>query len=127
MLAQIELIFTAIFNFAVAAAPYVALYAGLSYYQTQQAKKEASRQRKGQIAAGKVQAEAAGRQRAIQQAPISAEQMQIFRGAQEIENLTEKLLAQDQREPRILTLPTSREPPGLVERINLGIDRALRA
>ena len=97
-----------------------AVTVGAIYYSGQRAKSAASKQRKEQEAAAKVQAEQAGQQRAIAGAPISAEQMKMVMGQREIENLVQKFYEQDQTEPEIYTLPTA-EPTSPFERINLAI------
>lgn len=94
-----------------------------TYSQRKKAKEAASEQRKYQ----KQQAILAGQQRAIQQAPISAKQMKMFMGQKEIKTLVDEFSRQDQAEPQVYTLPASREPPGIVDRINLWMDQALRS
>lgn len=101
------------------------LTTGTVLYQTQAAKKQSSRQRKREEAAAKSQAEFAGGQRAIANAPISAEQMKMVMGQRKIENLVDKFYEQDQTEPEIYTLPTA-EPTSPVERINRAIDDFFR-
>ena len=103
----------------------IAVVGGSMYMQRQQAKSAASQQRKAQTAAGMAQAEAAGRQRAILQAPISAEQMGLVMGAEQIGSLIDKFYEQDQTEPEIYTLPTA-EPTSPAERINLAIEDFFR-
>lgn len=125
MLAFIGTIISAVISLAFAAAPYVAIYAGMTYYQSQQAKKQTSQQRKEQEAAAKAQAEFAGQQRAIAGAPITAEQMKMVMGQREIENLVQKFYEQDQTEPEIYTLPSA-EPTSPFERINLAISDLFR-
>ena len=98
---------------------------GTMMYSRQQAKSTASKQRKKQEAAAKAQAEAAGRQRAIQQAPISAGQMEMVMGAEKIESLLDKFDEQDHTEQVIYTLPTA-EPTSPVERINRAISDFFR-
>lgn len=98
---------------------------GTVMYQTQQAKKQTSRQRKEQEAAAKAQAVQAGQQRAIAGAPISAEQMKMVMGQREIENLVQKFYEQDQTEPEIYTLPMA-EPTSPFERINLALTELFR-
>lgn len=104
----------------------IGLCVGSMMYQSSEARKAEHRQREAQRGMGKAQAEIAGRQRAIQQMPISAQQMEIFMGARKIENLNEKFENQDQAESRFYTLPTSREQPGIAQQINLWIEQALR-
>lgn len=60
-------------------------------------------------------------------AELTEKQMELQIGQRQIELLADLYLEQDRTEPRILTLPTSREPPGIVQRINLWMDQALRA
>jgi len=94
---------------------------GTVMYQTQQVKKQTSKQRKEQEAAARSQAEQAGRQRAIAGAPISAAQMEMVMGQRKIENLVDKFYEQDRTEPEIYTLPTA-EPTSPIERINQAIE-----
>lgn len=102
-----------------------AVTTGTVMYSRQQAKSTASRQRKEQEAAAKSQAEFAGQQRAIAQAPISATQMRMVIGQREIDNLVEKFNEQDQTEPEIYTLPAA-EPSSPFERINRAIEDLFR-
>ena len=62
-----------------------------------------------------------------QQYALTEKQMELQMGQRQIGMLTDIYLQQDSREPRIITLPASREPPGIVDRINLWMDQALRA
>jgi len=88
--------------------------------QRQAAKKQASQSRKRQQALAEEQARAAGRQRAIQQAPLTARQMKLVMKQSEIANLLEKFKAED----RIYTLPTLSKA-NIVDRINEAIDKFL--
>jgi len=98
---------------------------GLSSVQQKKAIESAGSLQEKQFAAQKElqrrQIEYAG-----QQYELTEKQMEFQMGQRQIGILTERLLEQD-REPRILTLPASREPPGIVDRFNLWIDQALRA
>lgn len=94
--------------------------AGTIMLQRQQVKSTTSRQRKEQEAAAKAQAEQAGKQRAIANAPISPEQMRMVIGQRQIDNLISKFSEQDQTEPEIYTLPAA-EPTSPIERINRAI------
>lgn len=58
---------------------------------------------------------------------LTEKQMELQMGQRQIELLSDLYLEQDRTEPRIVTLPTSREQPGIVDRINLWMDQALRA
>ena len=99
----------------------VALFAGTTWY----AGKQETKSFKAQTEAARQQAIKAGGERAIQQAPISAEQMQMVMGAQEIESLIDKFIEQDRTEPKIYTLPTA-EPTSPIERINRAISDFFR-
>lgn len=94
---------------------------GTVIYQTQQVKKRTKKQE----AAAKAQAEAAGQQRAIAGAPISATQMKMVMGQRQIENLVQKFYEQDRTEPEIYTLPTA-EPTSPVERFNRALEDLFR-
>lgn len=91
---------------------------GLTSVQQKKAFERAEALQRTQIAA---QYELAG-----QRGALTERQMEFQMGQRQIGMLAQLYMEQD-REPRILTLPTSREPPGLVDRINLWIDQALRA
>ncbi len=92
--------------------------AGTMMLQRQQVKKQASKSRKSQQAAAEEQAKAIGRQRAVQQAPITAKQMKLVMGQTEIQNLTDKFSEEDQ--VRIFTLPTLPKTSP-IDRINQAI------
>lgn len=109
--------FTLLFGLLVAA--FFAV--GPTMYSASVAKKQAKHQTKAQQALAQAQAEAAGRQRAIQQAPISAKQMELVSGAEKIGSLVDKLNEQDREEQEIYYLPTA-EPTSPAERINRAID-----
>jgi len=66
------------------------------------------------------------RELAGQHAALTEEQMQLQIGQRQIELLSDLFLEQDRKEPRIVTLPISRELPGIVDRFNLWFERALR-
>jgi len=97
---------------------------GLSSVQQKKAYERAESLQKTQIAAQKEsqrrQIELAG-----QQYTLTERQMALQMGQRQIGMLSEFLDQDD--EPRIVTLPASREPPGLVDRFNLWIDEVLRA
>lgn len=107
--------------FTKAALVTIGIVGGSIYYQSTQAKKLESRSFKAQTEAARRKAIAEGRERAIQQAPISAEQMKLVMGAQEIEGLIDKFYEQDQAGPVIYYLPTA-EPTSPIERFNRAID-----
>jgi len=98
---------------------------GTVMYSTQQQKKKASESRKEQTEAARGQAIQAGRQAAIANYPISAEQMKMYIGQREIDNLVKKFDEQDRTEPEIYTLPAS-EPTNPIERINQAIGDLFR-
>lgn len=103
----------------------IALVGGSMYYQRQQAKSAESKARSRQEGTAIAQAEIAGRQRAIQQAPIKAEQMKLVMGAEEIGSLLDEFYEQDQAETEVYYLPTA-EPTSPVERINRAISDFFR-
>ena len=88
-------------------------------------KKEIAGKERGARAGAAAAAEIAGRRRAIQQAPITAEQMKMVMGADEIGSLLDEFYEQDQAEPLIYTLPTA-EPTSPIERINQAIADVFR-
>lgn len=96
-----------------------ALVVGATVYSTETAKKEAKKARAFQR--GERQAAEA------QYREMTEKQMRMRMGQQRLDIITDLFFRQDQAETRILTLPSSREPPGIIDRINLWIDRALRA
>lgn len=107
-----------------------ALVVGATIYSTETAKATAKAQQKKAIKAQKemqqeqIEAEF---ELAGERAELTERQMELQMGQRQIELLADLYLEQDRTEPRILTLPASREPPGIVDRINLWIDESLRA
>ena len=97
---------------------------GLSVYQRGEAKKAESRGRKASQAAAEEQAKAAARARAVAQAPISAEQMQKVMEQRELGSLVDHYIEQEQRGPRVYTLPTA-QPSSPVVRANEAIHKFL--
>ena len=95
---------------------------GLSSVQSKTAYERAEALQSKQIAAQRRQIELAG-----QQYTLTEEQMQFQMGQRQIGMLADLFLEQDRTEPRIVTLPTSREQPGIIDRINLWMESALRA
>ncbi len=99
---------------------------GLTIYSTEtmksERKKAESAVKERQQEQIEAQSELAGEHR-----ELTEEQMELQMGQRQIELLSQLYLEQDRTEPRIVTLPTSREPPGIVDRINLWMDQALRA
>jgi len=83
-------------------------------------KKEIAGKERARGAGAAAQAEIAGRWQAIQQAPITAEQMELVMGAEKIGSLLDEFQEQDQAEPVIYYLPTA-EPTNPFERINLAL------
>ena len=95
---------------------------GLSTVTQKKAYESAEALQSKQITAQRSQIELAG-----QQYTLTEEQMQFQMGQRQIGMLADLYLSEDRREPRILTLPASREPPGIIDRFNLWMDQALRA
>lgn len=98
----------------------IATIVGSVMYQKSQAEKAQSQSRKAGQAAAEEQAKAAARARAVANAPISAEQMQKVIQQRELSSLVDQYATQDQRGPRIHTLPTA-QPSSAVVRINNAI------
>ena len=109
---------------AVSAAPYIALAVGSTMYQSSQAKKAQSQSERASQAAAEAQAKAAARARAVAQAPISAEQMQKVMEQRELGSLVDHYIEQEQRGPRVYTLPTA-QPSSPVVRANEAIHKFL--
>jgi hypothetical protein len=86
----------------------------------QSAKKAESRSRKAGQASAEEQAKAAARARAVQNAPISAEQMQKVIKQRELGSLVDHYIEQEGRGPQVHTLPTA-QPSSAVVRINNAI------
>ena len=104
----------------------IAAIVGTTVYSTETAKSERKKAESAQKERQQEQIEAqsglAGEQR-----ELTEKQMELQIGQRQIELLADLYLEQDRTEPRILTLPASREPPGIIGRINLWMDQALRA
>ena len=101
-----------------------ALTVGSMAYQSSQAKKAESRSRKAGQALAEEQAKAAARARAVQNAPISAEQMQKVIKQRELGSLVDHFIEQEQRGPQVYTLPTA-QPTSAVVRANIAIHKFL--
>lgn len=99
--------------------------AGTAVYQTETAKSE---RKKAESAAKERQEEQIEAQSVLagEHRELTEKQMELQIGQRQIELLADLFKEQDRTEPRMLTLPASREPPGIVQRINLWIDQALR-
>lgn len=104
----------------------IAAIVGTTVYSTETAKSE---RKKAESAAKEMQQERLEAQSELagEHRELTEKQMELQIGQRQIELLSNLYLEQDRREPRILTLPASREPPGIIDRINLWMDQALRA
>lgn len=114
------------YNMAVAWWVLPALIIGSTIYSTETAK---SQQQKAISAQKEMQQREIEAQSVLagEHEELTEKQMELQIGQRQIELLSDLYLEQDRTEPRILTLPASREPPGIIDRINLWMDQALRA
>ncbi len=103
-----------------------AIIIGSTIYTTETAKSQQKKAISAQKDLQQEQIEAQGVY-AGEQKELTEKQMELQIGQRQIELLSNLYLEQDRTEPRILTLPASREPPGIIDRINLWMDQALRA
>lgn len=101
----------------------VALTVGSVAYQRHIAKKAAGEQREAQEALWEEQAKSAARARAVQQAPLSAEQMRKVTQQRKLESIVELFVEQEQS-PTIHTLPTAKKSSP-VDRINDAIHQLI--
>ena len=102
----------------------VAATAGSMALSQSQAERAQSRSRKAAQGAAEAQAKAAARAQAVQNAPITAQQMGLVVKQREIGSLVEKFKEKESRGPTVYTLPAA-EPTDWVTRTNQAIHKIL--